>query len=152
MLNTEQLAECGQMVAQYEAALQPASPVVVAEKLLEAALIYPDRQTSEKQAEGRTMVYAKQLSDLPADILVKAFDRTFCELKFFPTVAEIRERAEPDMTRRRAKLHRLMWTASENRAREAERAAAEQRALERQVSPAAVRRTINGAASAMKVH
>lgn len=152
MLNTEELGECRRLVSQYQAALQPAHPVIVAEKLLEAALIYPDRQTSEKQAEGRSMIYEKHLGDLPADILVKAFDRAFCELKFFPTVAEIRERAEPDMTRRRARLHRLMWTESENRARVAERAAAARRASERQASPAAVRRTINGAASAMKVH
>ena len=65
----------------------------------------PNRPSAEATMWVHEM--ARLLSDLAEDVVLEAIDAHQLECKFLPTVAEIRERADPTMTQRRKDASRL---------------------------------------------
>lgn len=51
---------------------------------------------------------ARLLGDIPGDLLAKAIDECQLKSRFLPTVAEVRELAEPELGRRQRTLGRLL--------------------------------------------
>jgi len=75
-----------------EAALAPASPREIKRMIGKLALGFPAGKASDLEAEARLALYAEGLGDIPADLLGAACGRVLRECRFFPTIAEIRER------------------------------------------------------------
>lgn len=75
-----------------EAALSPASPREIRRMIGKLALGFPAGKASELEAEARLELYAEGLGDIPADLLGAACIRVLRECRFFPSIAEIRER------------------------------------------------------------
>jgi len=80
------------LAAATEAALAPAAPREIRRMIGKLALGFPAGKASDQEAEARLELYAEGLSDIPADALGAACARALRECRFFPSVAEIRER------------------------------------------------------------
>ncbi|WCM27203.1 hypothetical protein NDN01_25005 [Sphingomonas sp. QA11] len=89
-----------------EAALTPAAPREIRRMIGKLALGFPAGKASDLEAEARLELYAEGLGDIPADILGAACARALRECRFFPAVAEIRERCT-GMAVRRWELSRI---------------------------------------------
>lgn len=83
-----------------EAALAPANPREIRRMIGKLALGFPAGKASDQEAEARLALYAEGLGDIPADILGAACARALRECRFFPSVAEIRERCTGVAVRR----------------------------------------------------
>lgn len=68
-------------------------------------MMAPNRPPAEASIWLREM--ARLLADMPEDILGDAIDRALIGSKFIPTLAEIRERADPNLEQRRRVAARL---------------------------------------------
>lgn len=66
----------------------------------------PMRKTSDAEAEQMLSIYRESLADLPRDILSTAMLRCAQTSMFFPTIAEIRKQAGPELSHRRYRLMR----------------------------------------------
>jgi hypothetical protein len=73
------------------------------------AVIYRAERISREEAKLRLETYQALLEDVPPDILLTAFRQAAQTIKFFPTVAEIRELAAVELQRRRWMLARAEW-------------------------------------------
>jgi len=80
------------IAAMAEAALAPAAPREIRRMIGKLALGFPAGKASDLEAGARLELYAEGLADMPADILGAACARALRECRFFPTVAELRER------------------------------------------------------------
>tara|TARA_R110000824_G_scaffold65483_1_gene170478 strand:- start:1556 stop:2014 length:459 start_codon:yes stop_codon:yes gene_type:complete len=65
--------------------------------------------------ESASELYRDALADVPPDLLELAFQRAVRECKFFPTVAEIRGHANPELSRRKRAMNRLAVALSKVR-------------------------------------
>lgn len=100
--------ECRSALAVYRAAPKTTPVRDIDRMMLKLALGYPNQRLSDSEAEGRMELYAEQLSDIPFDILALGFAAAVRTLKFFPTVAELREMAmSQPAPRRRRRQHRI---------------------------------------------
>lgn len=90
----------------YLEGIQPASPEAIDEALLALSIVFRTNSIAPAEAEALFKLYERHLSDLPADLLVKAVDRAHRECRFFPKPAELRAFVEDDMNDRRAKAAR----------------------------------------------
>jgi hypothetical protein len=91
---------------QYGQSCKPATDAVRTQRLTALGMtMAPNRQAAE--ASIWLHETKRLLSDLPADILCHAIDTLQKRLKFLPTVAEIREVADPIIGRRRREFSRL---------------------------------------------
>jgi hypothetical protein len=73
------------------------------------AVVYRAERLSAKEARLRLETYTSLLEDIPPDILRAAFIEAAKTLKFFPTVAEIREIASVELRRRQLMLWRAQY-------------------------------------------
>jgi hypothetical protein len=87
------------------------------------ALGYPNQKLTDVEAEARMELYAEQLADIPYDMLGPAFAAAIRTLKFFPTIAELRDlaTAQPAPPRRR-RQHRIEMLLAAHGRRPAEAA------------------------------
>lgn len=90
----------------YQAGIQPASPEAIDEVLLALSIVFRTNSIAPAEAEALFKLYERHLSDLPADLLVKAVDRAHRHCRFFPKPAELRAFVEDDMIDRRQKAAR----------------------------------------------
>ena len=88
------------LAATAEAALAPAAPREIRRMIGKLALGFPAGKASDLEAEARLELYAEGLGDIPADILGAACAQALRECRFFPAVAEIRERCAGVAVRR----------------------------------------------------
>ena len=94
------------LIERGEAALQPAGPELAGTLLLDIAAVCVH---GERIAVDRAMkIYVAQLSPLPRDLLHDACLDWIRTEKFWPTVAELRERVMPVANRRRAYYRRAL--------------------------------------------
>lgn len=106
-LTGERLAETRQAIAAFEAANVPADPAEVGRMVGKLAVLFPNAKLSAAEAEAQNQLYVELLSDIPGDVLGGAFRKCAQTLKFFPTVAEIRSAAMPEMAMRSWRLMRM---------------------------------------------
>lgn len=81
------------LVPQYERALNPAGRNAVEDSVAMLSMAYPALRADIDEADARLELYVQELGDLPADILDTACRASLRELTFFPSIAEIRKRA-----------------------------------------------------------
>jgi hypothetical protein len=101
------LAEARQAIVQFEAANAPSDPDEVSRMIGKLAILFPNAKLSESEARAQNQLYVELLSDIPQDVLAAAFRKCAQTVKFFPTVAEIRSAAAPEMAMRSWRLMRL---------------------------------------------
>lgn len=51
----------------------------------------------KKVSDQFILIYQQFLADLPVDVVAASIKDCICECRFFPTIAEIRDRAKPHM-------------------------------------------------------
>lgn len=107
IINEKQVSMAGELIIQYQNGLMGASEKEIERMLGKIALIYPGVKLSESEASIRLDLYIDLLSDIPFDCLSIGFREVAKSSKFFPTVAEIREHAEPMLTARNSKIWAL---------------------------------------------
>lgn len=100
----DELALIPATIARLEAAMSPASEDAVMTMIGKMALLFPAGKLTGAESAARLELYLDLLGDLPADVLSFAFREVAMASRFFPTVAEIREAAEPMMHERRATI------------------------------------------------
>jgi hypothetical protein len=80
------------LVPVYEAGLQPASRKGCRRVICKVALAFPSAKLNDEEAEARLELYADALADVPADVLGEACMAVVRTGRFFPAIAEIREK------------------------------------------------------------
>jgi hypothetical protein len=130
------------LAAAADAALAPAAPREIRRMIGKLALGFPAGKASDLEAEARLELYAEGLSDIPADVLGAACARALRECRFFPSVAEIRERCAGVAVRRweLSRIRTLIATHDrdwrpQGEPQETERMTAAQRARLAQLTP-----------------
>ena len=94
------------LIRRGEAALQPAGPELAGTLLLDIAAVCAH---ADRIAVDRAMkIYVAELSPLPTDLLTDACRTWIRTEKFWPTIAELRERVMPLANRRRAYYRRTL--------------------------------------------
>lgn len=94
------LAEVPTAAARMSAALAPVDHNRLTDRLTALGMMMsPNRPPAEARIWLNEMV--RLLGDLPEDILAEAIDGLVKEVKFLPTCAEIRQRAEAETSKRR---------------------------------------------------
>jgi len=94
-------------IASFEAANVPAEPDEISRMIGKIAILFPNGKLSDAEAKAQNQLYVELLNDIPADVLGGAFRKCAQTLKFFPTVAEIRAAAMPEMAMRSWRLMRM---------------------------------------------
>lgn len=79
-------------------------PVEIDRMLTKLAAAYRDERLSDDEAAARRSIYIEGLADIPFDVLSGAFKTALQTCKFFPTVAEIRAKAGPELSKRRWRI------------------------------------------------
>lgn len=92
----------------YEASLVPASEMTIKRSIAMLSTGWPAARLSEEEAEARHMLYHAGLNDIPADLLSEACRQAVRTCKFFPSVAELRERC-PELQMRKWRLWRIQF-------------------------------------------
>jgi hypothetical protein len=64
------------------------------------------------------LIYQKFLADLPTDVVALAIQDCICECRFFPTIADIRERSGPHMKAFRFQQRQIEQVNAEERQRQ----------------------------------
>lgn len=108
-LTESQLADLPDMQARMRKAMRPATADEIGAELMKLAAVL--RVPDDRGVDVMAAVYLDDLADIPADIFAqvcKAWRRTE---KFWPTIAELREKAEPKLRRRRALQQRVLMLA-----------------------------------------
>jgi hypothetical protein len=106
-IHGSQRSELDQAIANFEAANVPADPAEISRMIGKIAVLFPNAKLSEAEARAQNELYVDLLSDIPGDVLGAAFRKCAQTLKFFPTVAEIRAAAMPEMAMRSWRLMRM---------------------------------------------
>lgn len=107
ILSDEEVKPIPALVECFEKGLQGCDEDEVERMVGTLATIFPPAKISDKEAVLRTATYVNLLSDIPLDCLSKGFRKVAQISRFFPTVAEIREQAEPFVQERRSKMWAL---------------------------------------------
>jgi hypothetical protein len=94
-------------IVDFEMANTPADPDEITRMIGKIAVLYPNAKLSDAEAKAQNELYVDLLSDIPGDILARAFRKCAQTLKFFPTVAEIRSAAMPEMAMRSWRIMRM---------------------------------------------
>ena len=94
-------------ITEFEAANVPTPPAEISRMIGKLAVLFPNAKLSDAEARAQNELYADLLSDIPQDVLGGAFRKCAQTLKFFPTVAEIRAAAMPEMAARSWRLMRM---------------------------------------------
>lgn len=69
----------------------------IRKNLLKLSFVFPDRKLAIEGID----IYCEMLSDLPDEAIIEAIHSCLCECRFFPTIAEIREKSTPYMDKLR---------------------------------------------------
>lgn len=86
----------------------PATVEEISRALGEIAIVCGVKASDGQEVwAARYAIYARELQDIPRDILRKAMTAHIRESVFFPKISELRERAKEDMARRRLLVNRL---------------------------------------------
>lgn len=94
------------MIARGQRSVQPAGAEAIGALLLKLVAVHP---MGERAGVDLMMdVYVEDLSDLPADLIEGAAKRWRQTERFFPTIAELRALATPELAKRRKFLERLL--------------------------------------------
>lgn len=93
VLADDELADAKQALDVYRAAPKTSSARAVDRVMAKLVVAYPAARVSEAEAGARLDVYAEQLSDIPADVLMAGAMAAARTIKFFPSIAEIRAAA-----------------------------------------------------------
>ena len=105
-LTAEQIAELPALIARGQRSVQPAGAELVGAMLLRLIAVHP---TGERAGADLMMdTYVEDLSDLPADLLGGAGTHWIRTERFFPTIAELRTLAMPELAKRKKYLERLL--------------------------------------------
>lgn len=94
LITPAERAELADKIIAFEDQLCPTRPSEIEECVGMLTLAYPAMKVSVEVASARLQLYVEALSDIPAAFLRVACMKALQELKFFPSVAEIRERCE----------------------------------------------------------
>jgi len=89
----DELADAKRALDVYRAAPKTSSPRAVDRVMAKLVVAYPAARVSEAEALARLDVYAEQLSDIPADVLMAGAMAAARTIKFFPSISEIRAAA-----------------------------------------------------------
>jgi hypothetical protein len=95
------------MLAHLEDGLTGTSPDDITRMIAKLALIYHNGKLNEQDSAVRLELYIDLLGDIPFDCLSQGFRDIAQVQKFFPSVAEIREKALPYLNKRLAKIAAL---------------------------------------------
>lgn len=95
------------LIEHYASGLVGASETEIERMLGKIALLFPGVKLTDLEAETRLDLYVDLLGDIPFDCLSVGFREVAKASRFFPTVAEIREHAEPMFAKRRARYYGL---------------------------------------------
>lgn len=95
------------LIQQAETALRGATGPAIETLIGMFSVAFPTARVSAAEARMRVELYATALGDIPEDALNAGMMEGVKVWKFFPTVAEIREQAEPFMAERRKILGAL---------------------------------------------
>lgn len=112
VLTDVELADAEQALAVYRAAPRTSSPRAVDRVMAKLVVAYPAARVSVEEASARLDVYAEQLSDIPADVLMAGAMAAARTMKFFPSISEIRAAAmsqpAPPRIQRQWRLSQLL--------------------------------------------
>lgn len=98
-----------------EAGLVPTPGGEVRRMVAKLAVLYPDRQMTDEEADARLALYVELLEDIPPDLLAAAFKAAAQRIKFFPSVAEIREFAAWELMQRNWRRWRAGYLIEKHR-------------------------------------
>jgi hypothetical protein len=101
-------AEVSMAVQTFRAGMEPAGEDDVSAALLALSVVWPNAKLSPAAAAAKVRLYTQALADLPSDLLALAVERATKTHDFQPKPAELRRLVEPELTRRRARLHRAL--------------------------------------------
>lgn len=107
-------------ITYYRKHLSPAGEAKVIELFLEACTVWPNTKMTVEEKAKQMKAYERNLKDIPADILAVAFDECVQTCKFFPTVAEIREKAAKPLSLRQSTYHLLRELSTHRKPKEEE--------------------------------
>lgn len=102
----EVISDLGSNLTAMRRGLEPNTRANVNAALGGLATLYRAERLTAQEAKARLTAMVDLLLDIPADLLARAVRQAAQQCRFMPTVAEIRERAEPLMTARRIKVRR----------------------------------------------
>lgn len=85
----------------------------------------------KKVSDQFIFIYQQFLADLPVDVVAAAIKDCICECRFFPTIAEIRDRSKPHMEALRYQ-QKLIEQANEEERQQKEREKEKKRQAEYQ--------------------
>lgn len=109
VVGPEEAAALSEARTALAAGLQPTPRPSIATMMARLANIYRAERLSPEEANARLETYCALLEDIPPDLLLVAFRKVGQSLKFFPTVAELREPVEAELRKRRNLAHRAAW-------------------------------------------
>lgn len=95
------------MITEAEAALTGATPGAIRRIVGAITTVFPAAKVSATEAQMRGELYTAALADMPEDALQAGMLAGLKVWRFFPSIAEMREQAEPFMTERRKILGAL---------------------------------------------
>jgi len=95
------------MIVDAEAALAGAAPGAIRRIVGAITTVFPAAKVSATEAQMRGELYTAALADLPEDALQAGMMAGLKVWRFFPSIAEMREQAEPFMAERRKILGAL---------------------------------------------
>ena len=108
----DELADARHALDVYRAAPKTSSARAVDRVMAKLVVAYPAARVSEAEALARLDVYAEQLGDIPADVLMAGAMAAARTIKFFPSIAEIRAAAmsqpAPSRIQRQWRLSQLV--------------------------------------------
>ena len=99
------MAELPALIARGQRSIQPAGADLIGAALLRLIAVHP---IGDRETDIMMDTYVEDLSDLPADLIKGACTHWRRTERFFPTIAELRALAMPELARRRKYLERLL--------------------------------------------
>ncbi len=107
VIDAAQAASISSLINQIEFGLRGSDDEAIELEIGKMALLYPSGKLTGAESEARLELYIELLRDLPFDCLRHGFFQIAKVSRYFPTVAEIREHAEPMVRERKAKVFAL---------------------------------------------
>lgn len=104
MLEPEQVPEVKQAISLFEGSLEPCPPDHIKRLMTKLGAAFPAGKLTDGEVAAREAVYTELLGDVPLDILANAFKKAGQTCRFFPSAAEIRECAKPELSKRQWRL------------------------------------------------
>lgn len=104
MLEPEQVPEVKSAISLFEGSLTPCPPEHIKRLMTKLGAAFPAGKLTDGEVAAREAVYVELLGDIPLDILANAFKKAGQTCRFFPSAAEIREHARPELSKRKWRL------------------------------------------------